>query len=161
MYPPERLTSFSRAGCLDAGIEQVLDAVRKHIDDVVVRYKIPEGLERRFNWLAAGDAHVKQDLLNHLQQYEKALVFEGARLEVPVLLAHLRGEAGQHTHRLAQVLKIGNHELELAIDKSASGVIVVEPWVARPAAAITEAVNYKWLWWVAAAIAILLFLLHR
>ena len=56
---------------LDAGNEQVLDAVRKHIDDVVVYYKIPENLEKRFNWLAAGDAHVKQDLLNHLQQYEK------------------------------------------------------------------------------------------
>jgi hypothetical protein len=138
---------------LDVGIEHVLDAVRKHMEDVVVHYKIPEGLERRFNWLAAGDSQVKQDLLNHLQQYEKALVVEGARLQLPVMFAHLRGQAGQHTHRLAQVLKIGNHELELAIDKDASGVAIVEPWTARPSA-ITQAANYTWLWLVAAAVAV-------
>ena len=146
---------------LDAGNEQVLDAVRKHIDDVVVYYKIPENLEKRFNWLAAGDAHVKQDLLNHLQQYEKALVVEGAREQLPVMLAHLQGQAGQHTHRLAQVLTIGNHELELTIDKSVSGVAIEEPWTAQRRTPITEVVNYTWLWWVAAAIAILFFLSHR
>lgn len=146
---------------LDASIDQVRDAVRKHMDDVVIHYKIPEQLERRFNWLAAGDAHVKQDLLNHLQQYEKQLVAEGVRVQLPVMMDHLRSDAGQHTHRLAQVLKIGNHELELALDKSASGVSVVEPWIARPAAAMGQAASYKWVWWVVAAVVILFFIMRK
>ena len=51
---------------------------------------------------------------------EKALVVEGARIQLPVLLDHLRGDAGQYTHHVAKVLKIGNHELELLIDKNAA-----------------------------------------
>jgi hypothetical protein len=149
---------------LDASVDQVLEAVRNHLDDVVSHYKIPEQLELRFNWLAAGDAHVKQDLLNHLQQYEKQLVAEGTRIQLPVMIEHLRSEAGKYTHRLAQVLKIGNHELEIALDKSASGVAIVEPWIARPVAATAatvEAANYKWLWWVVAAIVVLWLIMHK
>jgi hypothetical protein len=149
---------------LDANIEQVLDAITSHIDNVVVHFRIPESLERRFNWLAAGDAHVKQDLLNHLRSFEKALVVDGARERLPVMIEHLRSEAGRHTHRIADVLKIGNHELELLIDKASSGVSVVEPFVSlqstviRTASAATG--SYKWLWWVAAA-AVALFIFAR
>jgi hypothetical protein len=143
---------------LDANLEQVLDAIRSHIEDVVNHYRIPDDLERRFNWLAAGDSHVKQDLLNHLRSMEKALVVEGARLRLPVLLEHLRGEAGRLTHRVAEILKIGNHELEILIDKNATGVAVVEPYVVlRP----TASSSFKWLWWVAAAIVVLYFAMHR
>jgi hypothetical protein len=149
---------------LDANIEQVLDAITSHIDIVVVHFRIPESLERRFNWLAAGDAHVKQDLLNHLRSFEKALVVDGARERLPVMIEHLRSEAGRHTHRIADVLKIGNHELKLLIDKASSGVSVVEPFVllqstvSRTASAATG--SYKWLCWVAAA-AVALFIFAR
>jgi hypothetical protein len=102
---------------LNTDTEQVLEAVRKHMDEVVTQYKIPEQLERRFDWLAAGDTIVKQQLLNHVQQYEKQLVAEGARMQLPVMIEHLRSEAGQYTHHLTQVLRVGNHELELAPGK--------------------------------------------
>ncbi len=59
-----------------------------------MRYKIPKDLERRFEWLAGGDSRVKQELLNHLRHMEKSLFVEGARLQLPVLLAHLASEAG-------------------------------------------------------------------
>jgi hypothetical protein len=36
---------------LDATIEQIVLAVRTHINEVVVCYRIPENLERRFEWL--------------------------------------------------------------------------------------------------------------
>jgi hypothetical protein len=143
---------------LNATVDQVLDAVRKYLDDLV-SHKIPEQLEWQFSWLAAHDTRVKQDLLNLLrQQYEKQLVAESARLQLPVMLDHLRSEAGNHTHRLAQVLKIGNHELEVALDKVATGVTIVEPRAARPAA---TAANYKWLWWVVAAIVVLWLIMHK
>jgi hypothetical protein len=80
-----------------------------------------------------------------------------------VLLDHLRSDAGQYTHRVAQVLKIGNHELELLIDKNASGVAVVEPYVpfqrtVSPAATATGGASFKWLWWAIAAAVALYFL---
>jgi hypothetical protein len=112
---------------LDADIGPILDAVRSHIDEVVVHYRIPENLERRFEWLAAGDVNVKQQLLNHVRASEKALVVEGARIQMPVMLQHLSSPEGRQTKRLAQVLRVGKHELELLLDKKASGV-TLEEW---------------------------------
>jgi hypothetical protein len=98
-----------------------VEAVQTHIEEVVIQYKIPTQLEHRFDWLSENDVDVKQDFLNHLRQLEKSSVVEGARVRLPVMLAHLRGEAGRLTQRVADVLKIGNHELELQIEKNASG----------------------------------------
>jgi hypothetical protein len=90
---------------------------------------------------------------------------DGARLRLPVMLEHLRSEAGRHTHRVTEVLKIGNHELELLIDKNASGVAVVEPYVGlqsainRAANTVTgQGASLKWLWWAAGAVAAVVFL---
>jgi hypothetical protein len=145
---------------LDAGIEDALGVVRDHIEQVVVNYEIPESLERRFDWLSAGDVHVKQDLLNHLRQMEKTLVVEGAKNQLPVMLAHLNSADGQHTHRLAQVLKIGKHELEILVDKRSSGVKLEEPSVAARAVAASTNGSYAWVWWVA-GILLVIFLLAR
>jgi hypothetical protein len=134
---------------LDANIDDVLLTVKQHMDEVVVRYAIPDNLERRFNWLSAGDAHVKQNLLNHLRHMEKSLVVEGARAQLPVLLAHLQSEQGNHTHRLAQILQIGKHELELAVDKKMSGVVLVDRVpIESFGSQLRNNGNWKWLWWV-------------
>jgi hypothetical protein len=149
---------------LNANVEQVMEAVRKHLEDVVVPHRIPPALEGRFNWLAAGDAQLKQELLNHLRQHmEKSLVVEAARLQLPTMQEHLRGDAGRQTVRLAQILKLGNHELELLIDKNASGVAIDEPQVIQAAFSRAASVatgqrgNFKWLWWAAAAAVALYF----
>jgi hypothetical protein len=76
------------------------------------------------------------------------------------MIEHLQSEAGQHTHRLAQVLNIGNHEVQFLLDKSASGVAVVEPYAARLSSVVTQPTNFKWLWWAAAAIVILYLFAH-
>jgi hypothetical protein len=127
---------------------------------------MPSSLEKRFEWLSAGDSGVKQQLLNHFQQYEKAHVVEGARLRVPVLLEHLRGNAGSNTYRLAEILKIGNHELELAIDKHASGVLLTDPYVERAKATPTQfqyepTPSHRWVLWVIGALFVLYFLSHH
>jgi hypothetical protein len=142
---------------LDANMEDVLGMVKQHMDEVVVRYKIPDNLERRFNWLSAGDAHVKQDLLNYLREMEKSLVVEGARAQLPVLLAHLQSEQGKQTHRLAQILQIGKHELELAVDKKVSGVVLVDRMPIQ-SSGFGKNENWTWLWWVLALIVLVGFL---
>lgn len=110
-----------------ADLELALDAVRTHINEVVVAYKVPENLERRFNWLSAGDVGVKQELLNHVRQMEKSLVVEGARVQLPVLMEHLQTSAGTYTHRATQTLIVGKHELEILLDKAFEGV-ALEEW---------------------------------
>lgn len=148
---------------LDADVDEILHNVRQHIEGVVVHYRIPDNLEKRFEWLSAGDAHVKQDLLGHLRQREKSLVIEGARLQLPVMLSHLRSEQGQNTHRLAQVLKVGRHELEVNLEKGFSGVALIDPPTRatssyNPASTYTS--DYRWVWWVI-GIAIFLFVVTR
>jgi hypothetical protein len=148
---------------LDATMEDILDQIRQHIEGVVVHYRIPENLEKRFDWLAAGDSHVKQDLLSYLRHTEKSLVVEGARLQLPIMLEHLRSEQGQNTHRLAQVLKVGKHELEVSLEKSFSGVALVDPpsrftSVSRPQSSDGD---YRWLWWIIGIGAVLFLIVKK
>lgn len=154
-YGPRSKTTL-RVG-LDADLDSVIDAVRQHIERVVVNYTIPENLERRFDWLSGGDVYVKQQLLNHFRQTEKLVVVEAVRLQVPVMLEHSRNDKSWYTHRFAQVLQIGKHELELLIDRKASKVSVLEPspstrseWSRR----IFHG-GHRWLWWIAAGGALL------
>lgn len=148
---------------LDADLEAVLDAARTHIDEVVTHYKIPDDLERRFSWLSAGDVGVKQQLLNHVRQLEKSLVVDGARAQLPVMLAHMSSADAAHTHRLAQVLKVGKHELELLVDKTASGVRL-ETWVQRQGVGVKpvsgDQPSWAWLWWLV-GIGVLLWLFSQ
>jgi hypothetical protein len=151
---------------LDADLEQILQAVRSHMDNVVVRYTIPTSLEKRFEWLAAGDSTVKQQMLNHFLDHEKTFVVDGARQRLPVLLEHLRSNTGINTYRAAEVLSIGNHELEVTVDRSASGVRLAEPHVeptrATPAQAQYGATrSYGWVFWVIGVMIFLYLLGHH
>ncbi|TWI60487.1 hypothetical protein IQ16_07607 [Bradyrhizobium huanghuaihaiense] len=148
---------------LNGDIQQIIDVIRGHMNDVVVRYAIPTSLEKRFEWLCAGDSRAKQDFLNHFLEHEKTFVVEGARRRIPVLLEHLRSSTGANTHRAAEVLKIGNHELEVTLDPSATGVCLEEPYVERSwsTRTSTEETSYWWVLWVLGAIVVLYALSHR
>ena len=109
-----------------ASIDAIVEIASKHIDEVVTYYKIPVDLERRFNWLSSGDVEVKQKLLNHLRVMEKTLVVNALRAQLPVLMDHLKSSEGRFTHRLAQVAKVGKHELEILLDRNSTGVLLEE-----------------------------------
>lgn len=142
---------------LDADIEDVIAAIRDHVERVVTEYNIPGSLERRFAWLSAGDVHVKQKLLNHVRQMERALVMEGARGQLPIMLKHLRGDEGQHTHRLAQVLEVGKHRLEVLVDAAATGVNLEEPvaFSINGGGIGSPNFGYGWVWYIAAVVILL------
>jgi hypothetical protein len=77
------------------------------------------------------------------------------------MLDHLRSERGQSTYRLAQVLQIGRHELELSLEQDFQGVELVEPSIYKTAAQnVGSGGDWKWLWWLI-GIALLLFLMMR
>ncbi len=112
----------------DANVAEVIELARSKITEFVVNYKIPSNLESRFNWLSTGDVSVKQMLLSHIQEVEKTIVVEAVRAQVPVMLEHLRS-AGSHTGRLAQIVRVGKHELELLMDKTVTGARIEDPSV--------------------------------
>jgi hypothetical protein len=140
----------------DADLTQVVEVAKAKITEFVVNYKIPESMERRFSWLSAGDVSVKQMLLSHIQEIEKTIVVEAVRAKVPVMLEHMRS-AGSHTGRLAQIVRVGKHELELLMDKKATGVTVEDATQFTSARSSTG--SYAGLVWAAIIIALIIFLI--
>ena len=147
---------------LDAEVEDVVTAIHDHIERVVLDYNIPETLERRFEWLSAGDIHVKQRLLNYVRQMEKDLVTDGARKQIPIMLEHLRGSEGRYTHRLAQVFEIGKHKLEILVDEVTTGVKLEEPSAVSIKTSVTSSsgFGYGWVWWFIVGAVILFFVVR-
>lgn len=136
---------------LTADLNAAVLAIDEHIEQVVTFHQIPKEMEARFNWLAHGDVGVKQQLLNHLRGLERKLVSDGARLQLPVMVDHLKSHAGDLTHRMTQTLKIGNHELELFIDREFDGIALEEwkPPVAPAKARANAATNDNgWVIWL-------------
>lgn len=101
--------------------QEIIDTINSHLMNIVVNYQIPEPLQRRFNWLAAGDVNVKQQLLNYLQQKDKSLIVHAMKHRIPVLLNHFK-EHGSTTHKMRQHIEIGRHKLDLQFDPEQSGI---------------------------------------
>jgi len=110
----------------DANVAEVIELARSKINEFVVNYKIPANLEARFDWLSAGDVSIKQMLLSHIHEVEKTIVVEAVRAQMPVMLEHLRS-AKPHTGRLAQIVRVGKHELEFLMDKTVTGALIEDP----------------------------------
>lgn len=137
---------------LDVDVRQVIDVINDHIHTVVTNYKIPDGLQRRFEWIASGDVQIKQDLLNHLTQMEKSLVVDAAKAQLPIMLDHLRTN-GTHTQRLAQILSVGKHNIEVLVDKDATGISLFEPTTLnRERASTSGSKGMVWLWLIGGAL---------
>ena len=140
---------------LDADLGSTVEAVQAHFEEVVLQHRIPDQLERRFNWLASGDVEVKQHLLNHLRSQERLLLSEGARLQLPVMIDHLKQDDEALTTRVSQMLKIGKHELELLIDPDAEGCRF-EEWTppTRPRTETSSGGGINWGFLIIAALLI-------
>jgi hypothetical protein len=84
-------------------LERVIGEVEAHMDKVVIDFRIPEALERRFNWLARSDVDVKQRLLNHLQDLEKSVVAETLDRALAVLARNIdaSGKLASATHTVS------------------------------------------------------------
>lgn len=142
---------------LDADLAQVIELARSKITDFVVNYKIPEAIERRFDWISAEDVLIKQMLLSHIQETEKTVIVEAVRTQVPVMIEHLRS-AGSYTGRLAQIVRIGKHELELLMDNMEAGARIEDPAPAGIARTATST-HHSVIIWAVLIIAFIVFLI--
>lgn len=134
----------------DVSPQTAIDAVANIMLTEVQAFTIPESMENRFAWLAAGDVSVKQKLLNHLQELERHAIIAGTALQLPAILQHLNSTHGQSTQAAAQDIKIGNHRVRLEFERSHSGI--TEGSV-RSRASSTSRSNSEgtWLGWVVGA----------
>ena len=123
--------------------DEITNGIRVHLMEVVKEYQIPEPLERRFQWLSAGDVNVEQQLLNHFLQRERDLITQGMKDRVPVLLGHLK-EHGSNTQKLEQNITIGKHSLLIRFESNNNGVRLVEPSSMKIHR--SESSTSKWIW---------------
>lgn len=137
----------------DATVEEIIAKTRDHVMETVRSYTIPESLEQRFKWLSMGDVKVQQELMNRLLDMEKQQAVELTRLQIPMMLEHIRNKA-DYTHRLAQVLEIGNHKYEMLYDKTALGIALEAPGPLSP----SSAKDMSWVFWLILGLMILYFL---
>ena len=142
----------------DATLGDVLAVASRHMADVAVHYTVPEALERRFAWLTARDVHLRQQILNRLQDEERELVVEAIRQQFPILQGHSSGHGGQYTQRLTQTVRVAKHTMELVFDHSLAGVHL-EDRTRASFAAEDRGSDLTWLWWAAGIGLLLLFIL--
>ncbi len=136
----------------DASEGEVIERARAQVLAAVQSYTVPAPLEARFRWLATGDVSAYQQLLNHFLDLEKQQAIELTAQQIPVMMSHLRSH-GATTHRLSQILQIGNHKVEIHFQATASGVRESEPG----RLALTQEANRAWLWWFLAILGALIF----
>jgi hypothetical protein len=113
----------------DADEQRVESVVRDHIMGTVRHYTVQgmnQNLQARFEWLAARDVHLKQELQNHLLDMEKQLAVQGARQQAPIMLRQIRENPDVVQHA-KQTIEIGKHKFDLIYDPSSSGVLLEEP----------------------------------
>lgn len=133
---------------LDAELHDVMEVVGERVARMVTTYQIPPSMEQRFNWLAAGDVQVKQELLNRLLREEEALVIEGVRVQFPVMMDHLRSEDGAYTQHMSQTVVIGKHSFKVLLDPGATGVQVEEGIRSPLPVRSGGGMDLGWLWWL-------------
>ena len=78
----------------------------------MTEWKLPELLEKRFNWLSSGDVQVSRQLQNHYLGEERRLIVSDARTRSRIILDHFKN-AGEWTDRIRQEYRIGNHAVEI------------------------------------------------
>ncbi len=134
---------------LGADLEDVMVRVKEHLEEVVIKYNIPNSMESRFNWLSQGDVGIKQQLLNYFRQQEKRLLSKALQTQLPVLMNHLNSEKGILTTHVEQALKVGKHEVRVVFSELVNGISETAP--VNPA----EKSNYSWIWGILGIIIVL------
>lgn len=138
-----------------ADVSEIEARLVAKLEDVVLHYNVPENVQNRFTWLAAGDVRVKEQLLNYFRQAEKQLLLEKLKLELPVLQRHMQSNP-RTMHQARQSLAINKHQFDIWVENG-SGNTVREGQPHRAASAGSS----LWIWVLIAAGIFLFFMLSR
>src|SRR5262249_8627068 len=129
----------------NANVSTVATLIAEKLDKVVLEYGVPETLQNRFRWLAAGDVRLQEQLLNHFRQLQKTLAVEKIQYELPVLQQQMH-EYGGITFRARSTIQIHRHNISVWIDKRLGNEI------RESAPGYGFANGITWFWWIIAAL---------
>jgi hypothetical protein len=100
-----------------ADIGRLIQMVEAKLDEVVVSHEMTETVPHRFHWLSSGDIKVKEQLLNHSRQIDKALAAQKLRLEIPVLQRQVR-EHPDVTKLARMEISVHKHSIIVTVEKN-------------------------------------------
>jgi hypothetical protein len=93
----------------------VMSKIYDTLNSAIQDYNIPQNVKSRFDWLAAGDVSVKEQLLNYFKQMDKKVATESLQAQLPILQAQMRDHSN-HTGSVNTKIKIHKHSVEIWID---------------------------------------------
>ncbi|WP_155499979.1 hypothetical protein [Pseudomonas chlororaphis] len=138
-----------------ADVAVLAQVVAEKLDQVVVSYGLPENVKARFNWLAAGDVIIKEQLLNHFRQLQKTIAAQKISLEIPVLQKQVLDHSDT-TGLVRSHIEIHKHVVSITVDKR----LTTEVKEGDPEPLKSAAGGSLWWLWVVGA-AIVFFLMSR
>jgi hypothetical protein len=126
--------SFGR----NAEARAITEIVSNHVNATVNEHNIPDNLQCRFTWLADGDSHVMQELLNHFLMRDRQQAIEVSAAIVSLIMPHAQN--GNLLQGFRRVLRIGGHTVHVFLDPRATEVKLTAgaPRYIVPA-------NYSWI----------------
>ena len=104
--------------------DTVIAEIDSNLKNLNVLYKIPEKLEKQFDWLSDNDVTVKQQLLNYFMNEQRNLAMTSVRINLPMLLTKMRLDTEGKITKLSHVVFVGNHSLEIKADPRRIGFLV-------------------------------------
>ena len=107
---------------VDTPTDDVLSALRDHVEAKVAAYSIPKRFKQDFDWLAGGDIAAKEDILNRLRADEAAQVVEAVTEQFHVLRNRSVDRNGLYLRSWRQEARVGKHRIVIEFDRSADGV---------------------------------------
>lgn len=126
----------------DANELEVQNSFEKLVDDKIRNYTLPYELESRFRWLAAGDSHVYQKLLNYFFTREKELFKQGMTMRFPTLFREIRKEKTL-TKSITQSIEVGKHKIRLIFSPTTQGYVVKDYQPKSLSPSINNTTRYK------------------
>lgn len=109
-----------------------------HLEKTVVPHAWPAQLEKRFDWLAAEDVRVKQELMNAIRQEEARILSAAIAFHVTPLINELHAKAENLPVRATHDFAVGKHRVTIEFrtpkpDRQPRGCLVAGVIVAMAA----------------------------
>lgn len=95
----------------ETSVSQIVDDVKKHLDDEVNSYYIDDNLTEQFQWLAENDSIALQSLKNHFLLLEKGLLKDSSCDRLSLLISQLK--SSNNYQKIRQTFVVGKHEVIL------------------------------------------------
>jgi hypothetical protein len=138
-------------------INEIVLVLQNEVSKTVRSYFVEGNLVSRFQWLAAGDVNVYQQLFNQLLELEMKQAVKALYTQLPVLFNHMRIHGGVTTH-MQQTVEIGKHRFDIVVREGGTDISVEDPQSSPEIRLRGPHTARNWIWWLV-TIAILIGLL--